>query len=399
MISRCNLRLLRVAASAAATALVATACMDATAPHDRVHERWYQTQLGNGYSRPVVVGNTVYFSAGDGWMIAYYAQSGVVRWRRKLGNEEIAGLNFVERKGVVVVVFLYSTIGVDAASGQELWRYYAPPDTVLRGGSGTPGYVNWTHVAADDQTVYVPAWGASVGASDVATGAIRWTWQFGPTVTDTAARGVFRSGSNGVAVSGDTVFATVWHGRDAALLSSDCWLVALDRSTGRELWTVALPLLGSGVSIGSSPAFARNLVIVSTWGGYVFAIDRNSRQIAWEFRPPISYFSAAQAEVSEGVVYDDAGDGNFYALDATDGRVIWRSHVGSMSTRDMLITGRRVLFSDGTSLHVLDRLTGRQVVEVVQPRTWDSFFSSAPAYANGQIFVTVGDAAWSFDEP
>jgi hypothetical protein len=36
---------------------------------------------------------------------------------------------------------------------------------------------------------------------------------------------------------------------------------------------------------------------------------------------------------------------------------------------------------------------------VRQPRSAESHFASPAAFADGQVFVTVNGAAWSFDEP
>jgi len=35
----------------------------------------------------------------------------------------------------------------------------------------------------------------------------------------------------------------------------------------------------------------------------------------------------------------------------------------------------------------------------MRPGTYDPLFSSAAAFANGLVFITVADAAWCFYEP
>ncbi len=98
-------------------------------------------------------------------------------------------------------------------------------------------------------------------------------------------------------------------------------------------------------------------------------------------------------------MYVDGGDSRIYALRAADGAVLWTAAFQSQTTVDMLVTERQVVFSEGAFLHVLDRRTGRQLAEVTQPRTADPLFSSAAAYADGRVLVTMNGAAWSFDEP
>lgn len=70
----------------------------------------------------------------------------------------------------------------------------------------------------------------------------------------------------GARVSGDTVFATVWHSLDQNGLRSEPWLVVLDRRSGRELWRTVLPSVLAGVLIEGAPTLYRNLAIVAIRG-------------------------------------------------------------------------------------------------------------------------------------
>jgi len=381
-------------------ALASSGCHETTSTSAGVRERWYQRQRGFGYTRPAISGTHVFFGTGDGEVIAREQQTGTAVWATKIANESIGGANMVVRGAVLVVPVVHETVALDAITGQEKWRYSAPLDTIAgRGGISEPGLVFRTHIDADDQTVYIPAWGASISAVDVGTGAVRWIWQSNATASDTAAGGTFRSGSGGVRVSGDTVYATVWHSLDASGLAAESWLVALDRNTGRELWRTVMAPAGSSALVLGAPVVAGDLVIFQVTGGREYAINRLTTQLAWEYTPHTTNATDAETELYDGIVYHDGGDQYIYALHAVDGSVVWRAPFSSMTSDDMLVTSRRVIFSDGGTLYVLDRATGRQLVRVEQPRTSDSFFASPPAYANGQVFVTVGDGAWSFDEP
>lgn len=376
-------------------------CRDATGATYQVRERWYATQPGYGYPRPAVTGDRVFFGTGDGQVIARSQSTGDVLWAAQVANETIYGGSMIVRKGVVVVPIVNSTVALDVMTGQQIWRYDAPLDTI--GNSSTtslPGSVARTHLDADSTTVYIPAWGASVSAVDVGTGAVRWTWRPARAVSDTAASGMFRSGSQGIIVSGDTLFATVWHYRDTAGIASEAWLVALDRLSGAELWRVTLPSYTSGAMVWGRPVVDGNLVIFESVGGHEYAIDRATRQVAWEYKPNTLGATFAQTEIRDGVVYHDGGDHRIYALRARDGGLVWQSaSFGSQTSRDMLVTDRHLFFTDGNALFVLDRQSGRQLAELRQPHSANSFFGSPAAYANGQVFVTVNGGAWSFDEP
>lgn len=386
-----------------ALAAVGSCSDSATSPgFGGVHERWYEPQPGYGWARPGVSGNLVYFGTGDGQIIARDVTTGTPLWSTKVGPDAVRGANIIVRSGVVVAPVLNYTAGLNAETGQQLWQYQAPKDTTgtVPGGAAYPGAVVLSRIDADDQTVYIPAWGASVSAVDLKTGAVRWVWQPGRIEGDTATSGVFRAGSMSARVSGDTVFATMWHNVNRQGGTSEAWLVALDRPTGRELWRVRLPYQGSGALIEGAPVVYGNLIIVHTVSARTYAIDRSTQKVVWEFTVPTAALSTnAEAELYGDVVYVDGGDRHIYALHASDGGVLWSAPFPSQTGTDMLVTNRRITFTEGRTLYVLDRQTGKQVAAVTQPRTSDPLFASPAAFANGLVFVTVADAAWAFDEP
>jgi outer membrane protein assembly factor BamB len=343
----------------------------------------------------------VYFGTGDGQVIARDINSGAQIWAAKISQEGIEGANLIVRSNVVVAASVFHTTGLDAQTGRALWRYESPKDTVgAPPGGASPGSLIDSRLDADDQMVYIPAWGASVSAIDLHTGAVRWVWHPGVIAGDTATSGVFRSGSMGVKVSGDTVFATVWHFVNRFGGSSEAWIVALQRQTGTEFWRLKLPYLGSGVLIEGAPQVYNNLVIVHTLSGRTYAIDRVSPRIVWQHVAPVPTLSTiAGAEVYGDAVYVDGGDRSLYALLASDGTVIWTSPFPSATSRDMLVTDQRVVFTNGSTLFIVSRADGTQIAAVPQPHTSDPLFASASAYSAGFVFVSVAEAVWCFALP
>lgn len=382
---------------------VAASCnSSSTGPNNTgLRERWYQAQPGYGRSRPAINGTMVYFGTGDGQVIARDINSGAQIWAAKISQEGIEGANLIVRSNVVVAASVFHTTGLDAQTGRALWRYESPKDTVgAPPGGASPGSLIDSRLDADDQMVYIPAWGASVSAIDLHTGAVRWVWHPGVIAGDTATSGVFRSGSMGVKVSGDTVFATVWHFVNRFGGSSEAWIVALQRQTGTEFWRLKLPYLGSGVLIEGAPQVYNNLVIVHTLSGRTYAIDRVSPRIVWQHVAPVPTLSTiAGAEVYGDAVYVDGGDRSLYALLASDGTVIWTSPFPSATSRDMLVTDQRVVFTNGSTLFIVSRADGTQIAAVPQPHTSDPLFASASAYSAGFVFVSVAEAVWCFALP
>jgi outer membrane protein assembly factor BamB len=382
--------------------VLAASCKSTGPDATAVREHWYQAQAGYGNARPAILGDVAYFGTGDGRVIARGVSNGAPRWTNRVGPSRIEGYNIIARDGVVVVPVAFYTVGLDASTGRELWRYRAPDDTAatVPGGVVNSGSVGGSRIDADNKTVFIPAWGASVSAVDLHTGTVRWIWQPGPLVGDTAVSGVFRSGSMSVRVSGDTVFAPVWHYVDRLGGTSEAWVVALDRSTGTEFWRLRLPYQGSGVLIEAPPVVHGNLLIVHTLSARTYAIDRANQTIAWEFIAPNPTNSTiAGAELYGDIVYVDGGDQHIYSLQASSGKVVWSSAFPTQATRDLLVTERRITFTNGGSLYVIDRLTGGRVAVVPQPHTSDPLFASAAAFSAGLVFVTVAGGAWCFEEP
>jgi outer membrane protein assembly factor BamB len=198
-------------------------------------------------------------------------------------------------------------------------------------------------------------------------------------------------------VSGDTVYATVWHFLRASGVSSEIWVVALNRLTGRELWRVVLPCYWGGACVDGAPAVYGSLVIVNQ-GAHEYAIDSRTQQIAWDFPTTPVVTSVSESELYGDVVYHDGGDHNVYALRASDGSLVWKSPISTV-TRDLLVTDQRVIFPDGMYVYALDRATGKIVRKAETRGGLDHPISSPAAAVAGQVFVNVYGAAWSFDEP
>ena len=148
------------------------------------------------------------------------------------------------------------------------------------------------------------------------------------------------------------------------------------------------------------PALYHDLVIVNSISASTVAIDATTQRVIWGFASPAAVNSTVAGVIASGdTVFVDGGDQKMYALRATDGGVIWSAGFTAQTTRDLVVTPRRVIFTNGGTLYVLDRQSGQQIAAVTQPRTSDPLFASAPAFGNGLIVTSVADAVWCFDEP
>lgn len=166
--------------------------------------------------------------------------------------------------------------------------------------------------------------------------------------------------------------------------TSDGKLLALDRTSGAPLWEA--PYV-AGNAIWGQPAYADGLVYVATVGGrvhaveaetglengrwqvsgaiadspvitddYIFvgsfnnvlyALDRSQTDVeAWSY-PAADWIWGAPA-VADGIVYFGDLNGNFYAVTADNGRLLWEKRVtGAIQTRPLVADGVVYVVSQG----------------------------------------------------
>lgn len=240
----------------------------------------------------------------------------------------------------------FNVIGMDAASGSRLWtrrvRVAAvPPPTTLLAGEGrvfvsetdsimaldaSSGATIWS-VHPDSQTVTVPALdsdalytgqrGIPVGYAVGRTGGtVKWKVNVGGGYQ-------FPAHVRGVAVSGDTVYATVERYLNSNGGTSSGVIVALERQTGREFWRYETP---SGKHFfQDAPVPSSGLVIASDFGvGDLIAVSTTTRQEVW--RVPAG--GSTRILVSGGRVLTAGFDHHAYAFDLATGKVLWSEDTG-----------------------------------------------------------------------
>lgn len=92
--------------------------------------------------------------------------------------------------------------------------------------------------------------------------------------------------------------------------------------------------------VGASPTLANGVMYIGSWDGYEYAVDVATQHQLWATYLGISqqkkrcYGSYgigidSTAAVQDNVVYVGGGDGYMYALNATDGTVLWKTLLGN----------------------------------------------------------------------
>ena len=103
------------------------------------------------------------------------------------------------------------------------------------------------------------------------------------------------------------------------------------------------------------------------WGGWVTAADADSGAVRWKFRTPAPVL-AAVTPTAGGVVFTADMDANAYALDASDGKVLWQTKLDGAAGGGVIsygIDGRQyVAYVAGTNSPIwpVEKKTAKVVV-------------------------------------
>ena len=272
---------------------------------------------------PAVDGHTVYAtflnhppcnasgSDHQGQLVALWAGSGKVRWRRTIGPSESSPV--VSGGSVFVGDWAGHVYSFSARTGRRWWVFQA-------GGKVKDG------IAVSAGRVFFGAYDSHVYALDATTGKQLWTQSAQP-----------RLGHAG------EFYATpaVAYGR-VFIGSTDGKEYALGAATGDLLWTQS-----TGGYVYSSAAVWRKRVFAGSYSGSLFCFDAATGDILWSFRAngPIS----GSPTIVAGRVYFATLERRTYALDATTGRLVWTFPDGKYSPwspiRDRLyLTGYALLY-------------------------------------------------------
>lgn len=326
-----------------------------------VERRWFAPRQfafiwGN---LPAIHGDVAMVADASG-ITAFDRRTGAVRWQARLfpeGNGGLAG-DVVASDGVACIADLFGGSGcADVATGAAVWT--APPDSA------------WSRQNAIDSTaLYYGTRDHRVVARNRGDGSVRWS-------VDVAPGAPYLTLISGVALRGDVLFATTqrWLSANGFLTTGD--LIALDRSTGKELWRFTDP--GQHSEFFTAPVFAGELAIVSDLGRHSLrAIDVNTHRQTWEIEPLDDGYVAAERPpvVAGDTIFAGSSDTQVHALDARTGTLLWRVPGTGGSLGSTAACGRLVLAVPWTSgpLIAVDRGT-RKVLQPGVLTDGDELFS------------------------
>ncbi|WP_430973941.1 PQQ-binding-like beta-propeller repeat protein [Sunxiuqinia rutila] len=352
---------------------------------DEEHEMPYQLQwtsnVGSNIfmSSPVLYENmlvTASFDDGDTqncYLVGMDATTGVERWRYPTQNSVKNQL--VVAQGIAIAVdMLGVTYAVDVLTGKLRWKRDLNHNRL-------PGIVNG--IVTDGQLVY-SGFGKSLSALNVLTGKPQWTNEAwgggnGTTPTMTIADDVLIASSQWGAIYAHNRHTgeLLWKRGDAGLRFRDgvlsykdgsLWvsgkgtekavpgiLHQLELKTGKTIQTYETGMQQSGTS---APIILKDRFIVAGSHPGIAAVSRETGEQLWRFEvesallyTPSYYADRQQSIESTPMLIGDklvfgAMDGRVYALDATSGKLLWKTELGAPVVTSTAVDGKRFYICD-----------------------------------------------------
>jgi outer membrane protein assembly factor BamB len=275
--------------------------------------------------QPVLAKGVLYVLPNDGRVYAISARTGRVRWQRKVGA--LAASSPTWHDGKLFLVANGGGPGGIAASG---------PGTVWCLDAKT-GRIAWrTRLASASESsplvtggrVYLGSQDGTVYALSDASGAIEWRWHAGAAV------------KAGIAISQGRLFVGDYSGQ----------MTALRPDAGSVIWQAS----SSGLSFGRSgnfyatPAVAFGRVYAGNTDGFIYSFSASSGRLAWRHGTGAYVYSAPVVAAPAGMppaVFEGSYSGEFLALDARTGSVLWSYPAGGTISGAASLIGHVVYFS------------------------------------------------------
>jgi outer membrane protein assembly factor BamB len=355
--------------------------------------RKWKVDVGLGYASPVLVGNRLFIYSRQGEnevMQALDAATGAPIWKTSYAasftlNPVAAHHEKGPKATPTFAAGRLYTLGMsgivtafDAASGKQLWQKPAPPVAPMYHTAMSPLVdrgLAIVHVGGHDR--------GALTAFDAATGAVKWSWT-----------GDGPSYGSPMAVDVDGT-------RQIVVLTQDN-LVGVAAATGELLWK--RPFRTNYTQNAITPILYGGMIIISGLDRPVTAFRILKRNGAWTTEnvwenPDVPLYMANAVVVRDMVVgLTHKNSGQFFALDAKTGKVLWRSAPRQGANAAILRAGDLVLALKDNAELVVARpsatgLDPLKTYTVADSETW-----ALPTVAGNRLYVkdTNSVSLWSW---
>lgn len=279
-----------------------------------------------------------------------------------------AALGVVEKRAIVVVgSYDHNVYGLDALTGEKLWRY-------TTGGGVYAAPILWQGAGQVPPLVIATSSDRSVYAIEAGLGRRRWIYSV-QSWRPTMGGARLSSPAMGRVAGAPAVFVGhwVWDKSLRGHLQAG-GLTALDAATGKRRWTTPLgdnqlssplylPARGSADGAAGARGSRGALVFVASENGNLYALDAEHGEVRWVHheRNVIKASPALFRVDGRWRVLIGSKHGMLRCLDAETGRELWRYKTGHWidgTAAVATLDGQPVVFVGSYDLH-LYALSGR----------------------------------------
>jgi outer membrane protein assembly factor BamB len=360
----------------AAVLLLAAACTnhDPVGP-DGAADRIIWSAPMVGFARGVPAASTdAVFAPSDSGLAAFDRATGELRWLSRVpgmaGNKRV-----LVRGGRVLAAASAAVRAHDAATGAVLWERSYDHDREYPAGAD---------LAADESTLYVGLFDGRELALAQSDGHVLWEARVG------TAEWIFKGGLAGSTISGDTLFVTATRYLNANAFQQTVVVVALERSTGRELWRYQYA--GTDMDVDHAAVVSGgNLIFTDGLRGYVVALDPATGTQRWQQLMKGFFFGGPEARGD--TIFVATSESRAYAIDAVTGRTLWTAQLENGAT-SVGLCNNEVFASD---FHVEVRSAGDgSRVGLAFTGNQDEITTSRVAVADGIAYVGTNKRLMAF---
>jgi outer membrane protein assembly factor BamB len=352
--------------------------------------RHWKVEVGEGYATPLVIGDTVYVftrRGGDEGISALNARTGAERWRSTYAapytpSKPTAAHGSGPKATPLYLSETLFTLGItgvvtafDARKGARLWQTPTPPEPPFYSAASSP--------AGEKGMVFAhPGNYGPLTAFDAKTGAIRWT-------------------SSGDGLYASPIVVDLGGVRQVVSVLQES-VIGVAADDGRLLWRY--PWKGLGGS--TTPLLNGDTIVLSGLDMGVTAIKPAVRDGTWSVEERWKT-SGVSSYLSNAVVVDRTifglshrESGQFFALDAATGDVLWLGAPREATNTAVVKAGRVLFFLNDDAELIVARAsrTGFEPLKrytVADGATW-----AQPVISGNRIFVKDVSSLtlWTVDE-
>lgn len=356
---------------------------------DTLTPRW-RVDVGEGYATPLVVGGTVFAFTRNRereGITAVDAATGAVRWRSDYPAPYSPGSPAASHGAGPKATPLFHegklfTLGIsgivaafDPAGGKLLWRTAEPAEPPFFGAASSP--------VGDAGVVIVhPGNYGALTAFDAGSGTVKWV-----------------AGGDGFFMSPTIV--TLAGTRQVVSVTQKS-VIGVAVADGRLLWDY--PWTGGGAG-GTMPVIYGETILVSALRMGVTAVrptrrgDRWTAEAAWE-TSEVSMYTSNPVVIGD-VLYglSQRASGQFFALDARDGKVLWLGPPRETGAAAIAKAGELLFLLNDDAELIVARASGKGLVPVKRYSVGTGATWAQPAISGNRFFIRDGPSLrlWTLD--